>query len=199
MTRRCTDELIALDIRQLARDGYLATGRMNWAAWTRREGVSISLHTQARPDGLWVEWRTRAPGESTWHAFNRLLTLERTALHYGSRVWWHCPRCDRRAALLYGGRELACRTCWGANYRSQRETLEDRAARQANKLRRKLGWKPGILNDIGGRPKGMHQKTYLRLLNEHARRSELALGYLGESLDRLAGRVKAGLSFNRSR
>lgn len=200
MTRRCTDEMMALDIRQLAREGHLGMERMSWDAWTRRNGMSITLHTHTRHDGLWIEWRTRARGESTWHAFNRLLTLERTTMHLGGeRVWWHCPRCDRRVAMLYGGRELACRHCWGLTYRCRNETREDSASRQANKVRRKLGWPVGILNDIGDRPKGMHQRTYLRLLNEHARRSELALGYLGESLDRLAGRVKAGLSFTLGR
>lgn len=193
MTRRCTDELQALDIRQLAREGHLVMGRMTWDSWGTRNRVSATLHTSARPDGLWVEWRTLV-GDGKWHAFNRLLTLERTAMHLGGeRVWWHCPRCDKRVAMLYGGRELACRHCWGLSYRCRNETREDSASRQANKLRRRLGWPVGILNDIGGRPKGMHRKTYLRLLNEHARRSELALGYLGESLDRLAGRLKSRL------
>lgn len=199
MTRRCTDELIALDIRQLAREGHLGVERMSWGSWTRRDGMNITLHTHTRHDGLWVEWRTRARDESTWHAFNRLLTLECTAMHLGGeRVWWHCPRCDKRVAILYG-RELACRHCWALTYRCRNETREDSASRQANKVRRKLGWPVGILNDVGGRPKGMHRKTYLRLLKEHARRSELALGYLGESLDRLTGRIKAGLSFARGR
>jgi hypothetical protein len=194
MTRRCTDELMALDIRQLAREGHLVASRMSWDSWGNRNGVNTTLHTSVRPDGLWVEWRTRASGESTWHAFNRLLTLERTAMHLGGeRVWWHCPRCDRRVAVIFGGRELACRHCWGLTYRCRNETREDSASRQANKLRRKLGWPAGILNDIGGRPKGMHRRTYLRLLNEHARRSELALGYLGQSLDRLSGRLKSRL------
>jgi hypothetical protein len=194
MTHKCTDELLALDIRRLTREGHLGEGRMSWDSWGNRSGVNTTLHTSVRPDGLWVEWRTRARGESTWHAFNRLLTLERTAMHLGGeRVWWHCPRCDKRVAMLYGGRELACRHCRGLTYRCRNETREDSASRQANKLRRKLGWPVGILNDIGGRPKGMHERTYLRLLNEHARRSELALGYLGESLDRLTGRLKSRL------
>lgn len=193
MTRRCTDELIALDIRQFARDGYLVPERMSWSTWSRRDGVSTTLRTEARPDGLWVEWRTRVRNTSTWHTFNRQLTLERTAMHLGGeRVWWHCPRCDKRVALLYGGRELACRHCWGLTYRCRNETREDSASRQANKLRRKLGWPVGILNGPGGRPKGMHWKTYLRLLNEHARRSMLVLGYVGESLDRLTGRRGRG-------
>lgn len=39
----------------------------------------------------------------------------------------------------------------------------------------------------------MHTQTYMRLLDEHARRSEVALGYFAQSLDRLTGRLKTGM------
>jgi hypothetical protein len=31
----------------------------------------------------------------------------------------------------------------------------------------KLEWKPGILNDKGCKPKGMHWKTYQKLVTSH--------------------------------
>jgi hypothetical protein len=34
-------------------------------------------------------------------------------------------------------------------------------------LRRRLGWEPGILNDNGLRPKGMHWRTFERLVAQH--------------------------------
>lgn len=192
MPHRCTDELKSVDIRQLAREQGLELGRMTWSRWARGGKTSATLKTESRPDGLWVEYRTRLPDDG-WNSFSCLMTLERTECHLGGeRVWWQCPRCSKRAALLYGGRELACRHCWGLTYRCRNETREDSANRQANKLRRKLGWPVGILNGTGGRPKGMHWKTYLRLLNEHTRRSMLVLGYVGESLDRLTGRRGRG-------
>jgi len=51
--------------------------------------------------------------------------------------------------------------------RSQREDADDRATRRANKLRDQLGWKPGILNGMGSKPKRMHWATYLNLLERH--------------------------------
>ncbi|MNI85766.1 hypothetical protein D3C73_1427880 [compost metagenome] len=38
---------------------------------------------------------------------------------------------------------------------------------RADRIREKLGWKPGILNGDGVKPKGMHWKTYTRLKTEH--------------------------------
>jgi hypothetical protein len=39
------------------------------------------------------------------------------------------------------------------------------ASTRADKLRKRLGWEAGILNGDGGKPKGMHWKTYQRLKN----------------------------------
>jgi hypothetical protein len=44
----------------------------------------------------------------------------------------------------------------------------DRTARQADKIRKKLGWEPGILNGRGWKkPKGMHWRTFERLTAKH--------------------------------
>jgi hypothetical protein len=189
MTRICTDKLKSIDIRQLAREGHLNPQRMSWHSWYRWGELSATLHTSMLSDGLWVEWRARQ-SEGKWHTFTRLLTLERTECHLGGqRTWWRCPNCHKRVALLYGGLELACRSCWGANYRSQRETLEDRSARRLDKVKKRLGWPMGALNNTGGRPKGMHWSTYMRLMREHNARLEVTLEYLGHSLDRISGKL----------
>lgn len=46
-------------------------------------------------------------------------------------------------------------------------TPDDRASRQADKLRDLLGWEAGILNGNGGKPKGMHWQTFERLDARH--------------------------------
>ncbi|MEZ5643600.1 MAG: hypothetical protein R3E99_00280 [Burkholderiaceae bacterium] len=55
----------------------------------------------------------------------------------------------------------------GLGYATQKEGAGDRAATRADKLRKKLGWEAGILNGPGGKPKGMHWKTFLRLKSRH--------------------------------
>lgn len=64
--------------------------------------------------------------------------------------------CERRVALLYGGAMFACRHCQQRAYQSQQESREDLEARRPNKLRTRLGWKAGIFNPAGGKPKGVH-------------------------------------------
>ena len=39
--------------------------------------------------------------------------------------------------------------------------------RRADTIRRRLGWEAGIANPAGGKPKGMHWRTYERLKSEH--------------------------------
>ena len=41
------------------------------------------------------------------------------------------------------------------------------ASTRADKLRKRLGWEAGILNGDGGKPKGMHWKTYQQLKSRH--------------------------------
>jgi hypothetical protein len=66
-------------------------------------------------------------------------------------------------AILFGGSIYACRHCHKLVYQCQRETDDDRAARRADTIRRRLGWEAGILNGEGDKPKGMHWRTFERL------------------------------------
>ena len=71
-------------------------------------------------------------------------------------------------AVLYApGRYFASRLCGGLSYATEKEGLGDRASTKADKLRKRLGWEAGILNGDGGKPKGMHWKTFHRLKGHH--------------------------------
>ena len=71
-------------------------------------------------------------------------------------------------AVLYApGRYFACRNCCGLGYATQKEGVGDRASTKADKIRKRLGWQAGILNGDGGKPKGMHWKTFLQLKSRH--------------------------------
>ena len=98
--------------------------------------------------------------------------LNRTPCRFGGeRPWFICPAkgCHRRVAILYSGNIYACRHCHQLAYTSQRQTDYDRAARQAEKIRGKLGWDTGIFEMEGDKPKGMHWRTFERLAQrQHA-------------------------------
>jgi hypothetical protein len=101
----------------------------------------------------------------------RVITLEWTACTLGgARPWFRCAvtGCGRRCARIYlVGGEFACRTCQGLAYTSQREDRVQRLMRKADKISERLG---GTV-DEPRRPKGMHRRTFRRLVRE-AREAE---------------------------
>lgn len=94
----------------------------------------------------------------------------------------HLPGARMRVTILYGGAIFACRHCYRLAYPSQRESDHDRAARRADKIRARLGWQLGILNGAGGKPKGMHHRTFQRLEYEHDGYVDLALAGMARLL-----------------
>lgn len=92
----------------------------------------------------------------------------------GSRAFWLCPACGRRARFLYfKGQGFQCRECARLNYRSQQRTRDSiNHYRDGLKLARdKLGWEPPgymvpayfpQLNPPC--PRYMHEATYQRHL-----------------------------------
>lgn len=170
--KSCTDDMRPLDVRRLQRAGMLTPGRaMSWQ-WSRNGKASATINVRAEVDRVFLDYRNRSQQHNggEWEAMNYAVQLTWTPCAVGGRrVWWLCPSvgCGRRVAVLHGGRTFACRQCNRLAYRSQRETDTDRATRRAGTIRQKLGWPPGILNGDGGKPKGMHWRTYFRLYAHH--------------------------------
>jgi hypothetical protein len=74
-----------------------------------------------------------------------------------------------------------------ARLRLVRSGPGDRATRRAGKLRERLGWEPGILNCSGGKPKGMHWRTFERLPGEHDGHDNAAMAGTAAKLGLLGG------------
>jgi hypothetical protein len=164
-----TGDMRRLDVRRLARDGYLKEGMSYGWQWTRSGEVVASINVTVETDRVWFTYRQRECGDE-WQDMRYPVRLDRTPCHLGGeRFWWRCPAagCGRRVAVLFGGKVFACRHCHRLAYTCQRETDDDRAARRADTLRERLGWEPGILNGEGSKPKGMHWRTFTRLVAEH--------------------------------
>lgn len=167
--KNTTSDLRALDIRRLKHAGLLKPGISSGWYWSRNgvETASIRIHTEI--DQIVLSYKTKNRfGE--WEPKEYSVYLQQTPCNLGShRVWFKCPGngCGRRVAILYGGSIFACRHCHNLAYESQREKYDDRAMRRADSIRKKLGWTAGIANLAGGKPKGMHWKTYERLKAQH--------------------------------
>ena len=184
-----------LDVRWLARQGYLApdTSGVYAVAWSRgdRPAGDILVRSDAdRPGELVLDYRTRRYEGEPWAPVRENIPLDRTPCPYGGdRVWFRCPGCFGRRAVLYavGGR-FRCRACHDLAYSSTREGEADRHRRRADELRRRIGCKPGIFS-VPRKPKGMHRRTYERLVAEINAREEAALAAFSAETDALVARL----------
>jgi len=154
-----------LDIRKITRKGLLVPGgSFSWQWLVNNQkvaGISMRVDMQS----MVLSWRMKSTGE----VVEQRVQTQTSSCHLGGhRHWFTCPRCSRRVAVLYApGRYFACRQCGGLGYATQKEGAGDRASTLADKLRKRMGWEAGILNGDGGKPKGMHWKTYHRLKSRH--------------------------------
>lgn len=191
--RSTTDDMRPLDVRRLKREGLLVPGRSFDWTWTLKGDTVAKINIRVDIDSVYLSYQQSWCGEP-WRAFGNRLAIDWTECNFGGRrAWWRCPSagCGRRVAVIYSGRgHYACRHCFGLAYCSQRETQTDLDARRANKVRDRLGWDRGILNLPGGRPKGMHWKTFMRLLAEHTRASNAAFSGLGKQLGIVEDRLR---------
>jgi hypothetical protein len=187
-----TSDMRPLDIRKLQRDGLLTPGRAFGWRWTVNGEEVASIQMRTENDRVILNYRSRSNG-GDWQAMEYPVTLEWTPCNLGGRrAWFLCPArgCGRRVAIIFGGSIFACRHCHKLAYASQRERADDRATRRADRLRDKLQWEPGILNGDGNKPKGMHWRTYERLVDQHDAHVEaslagmaMRLGLVGRGLD----------------
>jgi hypothetical protein len=133
------------------------------------DGASVRLYLVALSDRIECGLDYHGPGEAEpWHT-DFTVSISRTRPNYGGeRVWLHCTTggCGRRVARLHlvmlG---LVCRSCAGVRYLSQ---IEDKAARRrarAATIRARLD-PPSGQTRLPSKPKGMHQQTFERLLDE---------------------------------
>jgi hypothetical protein len=190
----CTDDYRSIDVRRWQRDGNLTPGQyLNWQWLQNGEKVAaISVRVEAGQLRLIYNYQRNG---SDWESLDYPVYLQTTNCHYGGvRYWFTCPAvgCGRRVALLYlADKYFACRHCYQLAYRSQRETIDDRAASRADKIRNKLHWQRGIFNLQGYKPKGMHWKTYHRLTVKHDDYANQALLEMAVKLGIMTDRLSA--------
>jgi len=135
MPHETTDDGLPLDVRWLARHGYLAepgqvvSKTVTWERDGAPAGAITVCHDGDMPERLLVDYVTVVVDHG-WRSVAEPIKLERTPCHFGgSRIWFRCSGCDTRRAILYGlhGR-FRCRSCHGLTYISQRTPRRSRSA-----------------------------------------------------------------------
>jgi hypothetical protein len=158
-SKTTTNDSLPLDVRALSRRGLLARGAGGTSRWwygsDKERGSSISFVS----DGQAVTLLFSCRGESVKQ---RLLLVWTPCNFGGRRVWFSCPQCARRVAVVYyAGSVFACRHCCGLGYGCQKESPADRTLRRVGRLRARLGDPHGNVGDFIEKPKGMHWETFL--------------------------------------
>lgn len=175
--KNATDDYRSLDVRRWQRDGFLTPGRAFSWQWTRNGEAVASIQVRTESDRVILSYRQRSSG-GEWKDENYPVRLDWSPCTYGGqRAWFLCPAagCGRRVAILYGGGIFACRHCYRLAYPSQRETADDRALRQAQNIRKRLGGTANMMEPFPPKPKGMRWRTYARLADQERRHTQVSL------------------------
>jgi hypothetical protein len=130
-----TESCLRLDLRHLGRQGVLRGSFTSWA-WTRdgEQTASIGIRPQGKYS-LRLEYACDGvPSEQA-------VRLEYTPCHMGGeRVWFGCPVCHRRCAVLFmRAKRFACHKCQRLTYSSQCEDACGRSWRAQQKCERNWG------------------------------------------------------------
>jgi hypothetical protein len=163
-TRRVAASSLPVDIRELKRKGLIYPGEWINFTWSRNGNVHSSIGALVYGDRLVLKYTYRKT-----EAVEQPIRFTWTRCNFGGkRIWFVCPFCSRRCAVVYScGKYFACRMCGNVAYQTQNETHRERLFAKAEKLREKIGADPGAANPLPYfKPKGMHQKTWMRIMRQ---------------------------------
>ena len=159
----------SLDVNRLRTAGCLQPGYRGCWRWTRTAHIDL----RAGADRLILRYRTRRDA-GPWEDVEEAVPLTWSACRYGgTRAYFLCPgitngrHCGRRVTKIYAaGRYFLCRHCYKLGHASRSEARHDRLLRRARKCREALGGDPSTHSPVPPKPKGMHWRTYDRLVDE---------------------------------
>lgn len=163
-SKATTERQDRIDMRFLKKQGCLRPGYMGSLSWSCGGKETGSINYRMEANRMILNYRHR-PRNGEWEPVEQVISFDRTPCNYGGyRLWFRCPHCYRRVAILYGaGKYFFCRHCYNLTYSSQQESRMDRLMRKARKIRKRIGASNDLFMPILFKPKHMHQKTFARL------------------------------------
>jgi hypothetical protein len=175
-TERTLDEYRNLDINRMMKMGAIRDGCVNSGNWlwvdkkTGKKNSEIGYECNAL-DKADSYLRLSYKFTDTDHSVDYKIRLVRTYPRYGGvRFWFICPERGKRVAKLYlipsDGRFVS-RHVYKVYYASQMKGKLDRAIDKKWKLLDKVEGKY-----FPQRPKGMHQKTFDRIVDKFTAQEE---------------------------
>ncbi len=161
-------EYLSIDLAWLRRKKHLEADRPSTITWSWGERELGLVTLQAVEGGVRLFYRQRWAGDD-WTEVNEIIPLVVSRTQFGGwRQWFLCLTCGGRCRVVYGGAYFRCRRCYRLQYESQYSANYARACDQAHKLRKRLGQVGSLDDPFPSKPKGMHWKTYQRLVQRDA-------------------------------
>jgi hypothetical protein len=154
-----------LDVHELAREGKLKLGTRGWLFG------AIWFEVTGGPDArqLVLEFPLKSASGELLDPLQQIICCYWRKAHFGRRyLMFTCPECHRPVRVLYARWAydriwfFSCRKCAGITYQSTMGHRWDRSARRVDKLRARLKW--GVNGTTPIKPRGMHERTYQRIL-----------------------------------
>lgn len=183
-SKTIAEHCCSIDVRQLSRWGYLKPWLRYPLKWNNESNIVI----ETKPGAIELFYgisRNEQPREDV----HIEVPLSWSSCNYGKeRPWFICPGkdCGRRVAKLYlAGKYFLCRHCHNLAYSSQRQAKEFRLLDKAQKICRRLG--VTNCNDLFGapKPKGMHWRTYEKLVDEAQELEQESLYAISQKLNNM--------------
>jgi hypothetical protein len=114
--KKFVTQLPSLDIRSLAKGLWLRPhSRCQWI-WRNQEGsIAAGIAITVLTNAIALCYR-----EGTETTLDKVSLQHSLGARGDKRVWFECPGCQRRIAVLYKGKDgFRCRRCYGLKYESQ--------------------------------------------------------------------------------
>lgn len=165
-----------IDIRWLRKQGFLQCGYNGSLSWSRSGERTGSISFRVERDRIVLIYQHRpSGGEGEWVGVEEVVRFDRTACNFGGyRMWFLCPHCWRRVAVLYGGEKyFLCRHCCNLTYASQQESRPYRLLEKARRIRERFGGGDDMTEPFPLKPKNIPWKTYNKLRKESERAKNL--------------------------
>ena len=169
--KETTDDYRTLSVNLCYRKGFLSPDAGIHLEWSRGDYRTATLNGKmnAPGDRMDVAYREHF-GSERGPGVRRSIRIEWIPRHLGGhQAYFLCPGsgCGRRVAVLHCGQTIGCRLCLKLNYQCQRDSAPNNALSRAERIRKRLGWEPGVFFGHGDRPPRMYRRTFERLVAEH--------------------------------
>ena len=162
MAKGMVERYSRISIREWRRKGVLREGTRDWC-WVDGQ-MNRNISVEAQLIRVILRYQVR-DFHGKLQAIEDPIQLDATDGGRGrQRLWFWCSGCGRRASILYFDKYFRCRRCHRIGYGTQTITPSEPSLECIRRNRINLGGSPSLLDPFPPRPRYMHSKRYLRMM-----------------------------------